>query len=61
MLIPTSTWRQWPIESTNTVHVLPVLRLLDLAYSVVLVVTRHLRVLGSAEILETHHACHLGL
>jgi len=59
-LIPTSAWRQRPVESTNTVHVLPVLRLLDFVHSVVLVVSRDFSVLGRAEVFESHHASHLG-
>lgn len=58
--ISTLPWRQRPIESADTVHVLPVLRLLDLAHGIIPVVPGHFRILCGAEVLESHHSRHLG-
>lgn len=59
LLLLVSTWRQGPVETTNAVHVLSVLRLLDFAHSIVPIVAGHFSILRGTEILETHHALHL--
>ena len=55
----TPGWRERPVESTLSVHVLPCLHLFVLAHSVVLIVARHLCVLGALESAKTHRLVHL--
>lgn len=52
-----STWTQWSVKASNTVHVLPVLGLLLLSDSID-VVPWYLGVLCALERRETHHLSH---
>ena len=49
---------QWPVEATDPIHVLPVLRLLLLPHTVD-VVARHFGLLRAPETGKAHHSPHL--
>jgi len=54
---------KWSVESSHTIHILPVLRLLLLPHPVD-IVSRHLRLLRAPEARKTHHLphqCHFGI
>lgn len=57
ILLPRRT--QWPVETTHTVHVLSVLRLLLLPDRIIPVVAGHFGVVRAAEAREAHQSLHL--